>query len=933
VAPDRSKAGGNRNRPDVLTDPRAIQRVHLDHHQISSHQNVVKTIQDTPITDLQDVEVDKTSDDFAAGQSLVWSGDSWIAGDPEVLIPVKAAEEMTKGTPVYVSDEQVSGKPIVSKADSDGTDTYPAIGLLLTDLASGAEGHAVGGGILSGLDTSGYTAGDALYLSSTPGVLTNTRPEATAEKVQKVAVVARSHAEAGTVIVMGAGRTNDIPNDLVTLTGVALGDSDLGTFAAAHSYPSTIADNETVKGALQDLSDEANRLNTRFLDLAGDLAAFEQEVVDSTYSYRGRYDTEAETSRAVNDAAAVKVELYYTARPDGDGLAENEQSDAGVPGTSTVERRLYFSDKFDADVNTAADWTAYTTQPADDETFANAKASLLAGLSDTDGTANTRGTLPVSLKLERQVTTELLVEDYPGAEVAWSVRKVSGVYTGYCMKVRRASDNTEQDIGFDTDGNLDTDAIETFCTTNDGFVSVWYDQSGDGHDLTQTTAANQPQIYDGTAQEVLKVFDRPSIRFDDTPTYLIQGTQAIINTSGGYAFSVVGVNPDATNQAFGVLGSNTSVVVAGLARDGNVGANQIGMSVGGYHVNGTQITSSNQDKLYDATETQGIVHIANYGNTSGTDRNYWPTYPHLTFYANAQMQEFVAWHTDQSSNQSDIEDDMDTYYGVSTRELLDTYSGAIAAYSVRRLKQFYTGSCMKVRRASDDVELDIGFDSNGDLDTAAIASHCGSANGYVVTWYDQSGNGRDATASSDALEPMIYNGTAVVTGGTKPALDAANTEGTYGSLDITIPVSWQSQPFSTFVVKNGNATSSAQAFWWSASGGGPFFDEFHSSHSLGPSVRLRCGTNLFHSAVQPAYALYSTLADGTGSLIRTNGSQVATGDAGNSSLSSPLALFSRPGSSEGAYKGKLQEVVFYGSDESANFSGIESNINTYYSVY
>ena len=215
MAPDRSKAGGNRNRPDILTDPRAIQRVHLDHHQISSHQNVVKTIKDTPITDLADVEVDKTSDDFAAGQSLVWGGDSWIAGDPEVLIPVKAAEEMTKGTPVYVSDEHTSGKPIVSKAESDGTGTYPAIGLLLTDLAAGEEGHAVGGGILSGLNTSAFSAGDALYISSSPGILVNQRPDAVDEKVQKVALVARSHTNAGTVIVMGAGRTNDVPNGVL----------------------------------------------------------------------------------------------------------------------------------------------------------------------------------------------------------------------------------------------------------------------------------------------------------------------------------------------------------------------------------------------------------------------------------------------------------------------------------------------------------------------------------------------------------------------------------------------------------------------------------------------------------------------------------------------------------------------------------------------
>ena len=216
MAPDRSKAGGNRNRPEILTDPRAIQRVHLDHHQIASRQTVVKTIKDTPITDLFDVQVDKTSPDFTAGQSLVWGGDKWIAGDPEILIPVRNPTDFTisKGKPVYVESEHNSGKPNINLANSR-LDRNPSIGLLFEDIPSGGEGHVVGGGVLSGLDTSSFVAGDALYLSSSDGILVNTRPTDTLDKVQKVALVIRSHHSAGSVIVMGAGRTNDVPNGVL----------------------------------------------------------------------------------------------------------------------------------------------------------------------------------------------------------------------------------------------------------------------------------------------------------------------------------------------------------------------------------------------------------------------------------------------------------------------------------------------------------------------------------------------------------------------------------------------------------------------------------------------------------------------------------------------------------------------------------------------
>jgi hypothetical protein len=53
--------------------------------------------------------------------------------------------------------------------------------------------------------------------------------------------------------------------------------------------------------------------------------------------------------------------------------------------------------------------------------------------------------------------------------------------------------------------------------------------------------------------------------------------------------------------------------------------------------------------------------------------------------------------------------------------ILDTYTGATAGYSTRRLTNTYTGGLIRVRRSSDDAEQDIGYDSNGeDLDTFGL---------------------------------------------------------------------------------------------------------------------------------------------------------------------------------------------------------------------
>jgi hypothetical protein len=61
--------------------------------------------------------------------------------------------------------------------------------------------------------------------------------------------------------------------------------------------------------------------------------------------------------------------------------------------------------------------------------------------------------------------------------------------------VRRSSDNTEQDFYGSVNGELNTTAISTFCGAGNGFITRWYDQSGNNNNAGQATALNQPQIY------------------------------------------------------------------------------------------------------------------------------------------------------------------------------------------------------------------------------------------------------------------------------------------------------------------------------------------------------------------------------------------------------------------------------------------------------
>lgn len=79
----------------------------------------------------------------------------------------------------------------------------------------------------------------------------------------------------------------------------------------------------------------------------------------------------------------------------------------------------------------------------------------------------------------------------------------------------------------------------------------------------------------------------------------------------------------------------------------------------------------------------------------------------------------------------------------------------VRAYSVRRLTSSYTGSAIRVRRSSDNAEADIGFTATGDLDETALLAHVGAGDGFVHTWYDQSGGGFDGVELTLGFQPRI----------------------------------------------------------------------------------------------------------------------------------------------------------------------------------
>jgi Bacterial Ig-like domain len=101
-------------------------------------------------------------------------------------------------------------------------------------------------------------------------------------------------------------------------------------------------------------------------------------------------------------------------------------------------------------------------------------------------------------------------------QATYSMRNLNPNLNTAAIRVRRSSDHQEQDIGFDANGNLDTTALLNFVgrgSTDTGFVTTWYDQSGHERDMTQTDPDKQGVIVDGGTL-VTRADGSPGISFN-----------------------------------------------------------------------------------------------------------------------------------------------------------------------------------------------------------------------------------------------------------------------------------------------------------------------------------------------------------------------------------------------------------------------------------
>lgn len=290
-------------------------------------------------------------------------------------------------------------------------------------------------------------------------------------------------------------------------------------------------------------------------------------------------------------------------------------------------------------------------------------------------------------------------------------------------------------------------------------------------------------------------------------------------------------------------------------------------------------------------------------------------------------------------------------YSLSINGNSETKSTASSAINIRHfggttgIGLYFKGLLLSVAYNSSGLWTNTGI-TNGDW-ADQIGSNNGTVNGspdlytgqpydgFVSTWYDQSGNGNDATQATTTAQPKIVDAGALVTGGLD--FDGVDDWLQYNGLAFSNGL------ISIFIARTLDAPTTTAGSIFDAADDNAFsasngfrFDSRSSAARFGTNSALTTFANTSTSE-----QLQSGIKTSTDRVLYLDGAQVASDAvAGNVDFTSVTqhkigAITATGGQSIGAafLNGQINEIIVYNTDQSANRTGIETNINDHYSIY
>ena len=438
----------------------------------------------------------------------------------------------------------------------------------------------------------------------------------------------------------------------------------------------------------------------------------------------------------------------------------------------------------------------------------------------------------------------------------------------------------------DAGSDFDISNFQVTAFKGAGHVKTWYDQSvtteaGDtatGNHATQATAANQPKIVDAGS-----LITGGGIAFDGSDDQL---NFTALNASDLAIFSVLKFD-DVSSQKriLGDSSDNSEGFGIGNATNGffrGNGGSSLSPSLGA-------TISTSGDFLYSLTRTSGTITFFTKGTASGTntrtDAFKADSIGGSTNPIDGNVKEIIIYNTDQTFNRAAIEANLGEHYSIS-----------------------------------------------------GIPAFDNTVNGLVETWYDQSGNGNNATQATSGSQPKIVDAGSLVTGGL--LFDGSND--VLSANNLASVVSGEDRPLSVFTVAIRQSATGIKALW-----------AFERSTTTTPSIQVsshpfldKYGYKISDDSATAKQETDAAYTDDTQFLMTFASSGTLLDFGKNGTLSQDdedvdvgtitLDRFTIGGGVHSdvlEHIGSINEMIVYTSDQRNNRTAIETNINNHYSIF
>lgn len=213
-----------------------------------------------------------------------------------------------------------------------------------------------------------------------------------------------------------------------------------------------------------------------------------------------------------------------------------------------------------------------------------------------------------------------------GATAWWGLRAYSAAKIGSsCIRLRRDSDNTEQDFVTLANGGVDTASITTFKGAANLFVTKIYDQTANAQHLAQTTAALQPKF------TLSGIGTLPVMTFVFADGRNLELTTGFSPATQPYTLSVVMNDADANGATYTTVLANGSADSVGMFGDdgtsqrieigAGAGAFIVGMDANVWHAVQGIFNGASSNINFDSTDHTGTVGTTAWGSAASLGGN------------------------------------------------------------------------------------------------------------------------------------------------------------------------------------------------------------------------------------------------------------------------------------------------------------------------